>query len=178
MSPHRNIRDQLLARYKYFISFFKRDYAFEDYPVHIRRFNSEEVAKGLPRYRAWFINWGGPIGSGKTAKEARVDLRKVFASIKNHREDLPRPGTDVPIQLAPHDRVDAHKELANSFIQNVLELEWALITDQSALWDFHSRTDNVALTSKIKELYEVDVSDIESGNLADIFDRIATGKRL
>jgi hypothetical protein len=58
----------------------------------------------------------------------------------------------------------------------VLNLEWALISDESSLWHFHSSDDNQALIAKINEVYGVDVSDIESAKLWQILDRIAANR--
>jgi hypothetical protein len=47
-----------------------------------------------------------------------------------------------------------------------------LVTDESSLWDFHSEETNEEYHRKIMEVYGTDVSDIESGNLVRIFERI------
>ena len=46
------------------------------------------------------------------------------------------------------------------------------ISDQSSLWDFHGEMSNEHLHRKIWDAYRVDVSDIESANLVEIFERI------
>jgi len=86
---------------------------------------------------------------------------------------MPRPGTEVPIEFAPSDRVHSNSELTDEFIQRVLGLDWAFVSDQSSLWDFHTNDSNDALNAKIREIYGVDVSDVESGSLAEILQRIA-----
>ena len=78
-----------------------------------------------------------------------------------------------PIVFVPRPRIDHHSELVNDFIQRVLELDWAWISDQSSLWDFHTDTTNGKYIERIHRVYGVDVSDVQNGNLADIFDRIA-----
>ena len=55
----------------------------------------------------------------------------------------------------------------------VLGLDSVWISDESSLWDFHTDETNENLANRIKDMYGADVSDISSGNLADIFDRIA-----
>jgi hypothetical protein len=52
-------------------------------------------------------------------------------------------------------------------------VDWAWISDESSLWDFHASDDNRALIAKISEVYAVDVSDIESVRLREILERIA-----
>jgi hypothetical protein len=96
---------------------------------------------------------------------------------KEASEPLPRPGTRVPIKFASQERVKAQAELAKDFTQRVLELEWAWISDGSSLWDFHTNESNDALYAKIKEIYGVDVSDIQSARLSEILERIAAEQR-
>ncbi len=76
-------------------------------------------------------------------------------------------------EFAQRKRVGAHAELAEDFTRRVLNLDWAFISDESSLWDFHEDLANEALTTRIKEVYGVDVSDIESAKLPDILERIA-----
>lgn len=71
------------------------------------------------------------------------------------------------------ERVGQHSELARDFVKRVLDAEWARISDESSLWDLHGDETNESLAEKIRHTYGVDVSDISSGNLADIFDRIS-----
>jgi hypothetical protein len=42
-----------------------------------------------------------------------------------------------PLTYASSDRIDAFEELATEFLREILELPWALMTDESALSDFH-----------------------------------------
>jgi len=88
------------------------------------------------------------------------------------KPNLPRPGTKVPIEFATTERVGQHSELAKDFVKRVLDIDWAWISDESSLWDFHGDESNGNMTDKIRDIYGVDVSDISDGNLADIFDRI------
>ncbi len=72
--------------------------------------------------------------------------------------------------------MDANPELAEDFVRRVLNLDWAWISDESSLWDFHDSDDNQALIAKINEVYGVDISDIESAKLWQILDRIAASE--
>lgn len=133
------------------------------------------------RYSAYIANWA-LSGSGDTKHEAIANLNGVFQAVKaekeKHGEPLPRPGTQVPIQFASRDLVDQHADLADDFVRRVLDLPWALITDESSLWHFHSDETNGVFVSRIREVYGVDVSDIESAKLAEIFDRIAATRSI
>jgi hypothetical protein len=111
-------------------------------------------------------------GSANSRSEALEELRKNFDRFKATKPNLPRPGTKVPIEFAANERVGQHSELAKDFVKRVLGLDWAWISDESSLWDFHEDETNESLIEKIRHTYGVDVSDISNGNLADIFDRI------
>ena len=115
------------------------------------------------------------LGGGNTRQEALEDLRLSFERFKATKQPLPRPGTKVPIQFAANHRVDQHSALAKDFVKRVLEIDWAWISDESSLYDFHGDESNKKLIDRIRDIYGVDVSEISSGNLADIFDRIAKG---
>ncbi len=95
-------------------------------------------------------------GLGNTREEAMQELAFQFVRIKGdwHRDGKPwlRPGTRVPIEFAPSGRVYADHELADDFIRRVLGLDWAFVSDESSLWDFHTGETNEALVAKIREL--------------------------
>ena len=173
--------DKTRASWKYFLSLFKRDWEFSDYPISVR---SQEIDPNYVgtrltqhRYSAQIVNWWVVSGSGDTEREALQELQKNFSTTKAERaksgKKLPRPGTHVEIEFASRERVDAHPALAEDFTRHVLNLDWAWISDESSLWDFHSSDDNQALIAKINDVYGVDVSDIESARIWQILDRIA-----
>ncbi|MGA9071653.1 MAG: hypothetical protein WB424_15420 [Terracidiphilus sp.] len=180
------IKYQLCALWKWSISFRKGDWELEDYPVFVRMqepdptsvYNSPRFK--FHRYKAGIVNWH-PTGGGDTREEALQNLKNTFAAVKLKKKEagktLPRPGTQAPIEFASQSKVNAHSELADEFIQRVLELESAWISDQSSLWDFHTDENNDAYFAKIKEIYGVDVSDIQYANLAEIFERIAASEK-
>lgn len=171
------------AWWKCFRSLFKRDWDLSDYPISVRKHEIDPDYVGTRlkqhRYSAQIVNWG-LSGNGDTEEEALKDLEKSFSTTKAERaksgKKLPRPGTHVEIEFASRERVDAHPELAEDFIRRVLNLDWAWISDESSLWDFHSSDDNRALIAKINEVYGVDVSDIKSAKLWQILDRIAASR--
>jgi hypothetical protein len=168
---------QALALWKSLLSMFKAEWKLDDYPI---RFRSQPATdpptasrlKALP-WVARIINWPVMSGTGDTKSAALAELRLSFERFKETKPSLPRPGTHVPIEFAPSVRVNRHRELARDFTQRILGMEWAWISDGSSLWDFHGEPSNDGLNEKIRQTYGVDVADISSGNLADIFDRIA-----
>jgi hypothetical protein len=174
------VKNQLRAAWKFCLSIRKRDWELYDYPVVMREQEVDPSYAGMRfkqyRYTASIVNWA-LAGAGDTEREALQALSKSFTTAKVERAktgtSLPRPGTHVPIQFVSQERVSAHPELAEDFIHRVLKLDWAWISDESSLWDFHKDETNNILIVKIKEVYGVDVSDIQSARLSEIFERIA-----
>ena len=174
------VHNQFRAAWKFCLSFTKRKWELRDYPVSIREQEVDPAYSGTRlkqhRYMAFIVNWGLP-GSGDTQAEALRELETAFETAKRNRPLMPRPGTRVPVQFAAQERVSAHPELAEDFVRRVLELEWAWISDESSLWDFHWDETNDALYAKIEEVYGVDASDIKSAKLSEILDRIAAAQK-
>jgi hypothetical protein len=84
-----------------------------------------------------------------------------------------RPGVNAPIEFATQELVSANRELSEDFTRRVLNLDWAWISDESSLWDFHTDETNEQILGKIFEVYGVDVSDIDSARVSEILNRIA-----
>jgi hypothetical protein len=81
------------------------------------------------------------------------------------------------VEIAPHSGVDRFDDLADQFMREVLDIDTFLITDESNLSDFGPLDERPeqwlsAIHSRIIEVFGVDVSDIRSGNLLEIFIRI------
>ena len=176
LGTFKQIGFQTGAAWKRLTSTFKSEWAIGDYPINTQ-FHPPSETSAISRLKpfvwsAAVINWPGMSGGGSTRQEALEDLRNRFEQFKATNKELPRPGTKVPIKFAARNRVDRHPELAKDFIERILGLEWAWISDESRLWDFHDEETNDVLIQKIRRTYGVDVSDISNGNLADIFDRI------
>jgi hypothetical protein len=181
------VTDTLKTQWKRLLSYHKRDWDLADYPVVIR---TQEFTPGLPSrfarhpFRALVLGWLIDA-TGDSKEEALANLKGEFARRRQMRLDegkqLPRPGTRVPIVFASHARVDGHAGLADDFIRRVLHpvlgIEDVWITDQSSLWNFHFDETSDELVAKIRDVYGVDVSDIESQTLVDIFDRIEAARR-
>jgi hypothetical protein len=84
------------------------------------------------------------------------------------------------IELAPTTNVDLFVEVGEDFMLRVFGLEPSgyLITDESSLADFIGLEDmdRVGIRNKIQKIYEIDLSDTDSGNLVEIFARIHKAK--
>jgi hypothetical protein len=178
------VRNQLGPAGKFCLSLRKRDWELHDYPVAVRKQEIDPSYAGerfkRHAYAASIVNWG-LTGTCDTEVEALQALERNLRTAKAERAStgqlLPRPGTKVPVQFASQERVKAHAELAGDFISRVLNLKWAWLTDESSLWDFHHDETNEVLTAKIKQVYGVDVSDIQSAKLSEILERIATNQK-
>jgi predicted RNase H-like HicB family nuclease len=169
----RQIADGMRMAWKRALSYFRRSWKFSDYPIRVR-----VQSDVLPDARYWARVLGWNLdGLGSTRDDAMRALEQVFetrkAALTEKGKPLPRPGRRAPVRFAPQERVLAHGDLAEDFIQRVLGLEWAWISDESSLGDFHNEQTNATLCAQIRAAYGVDASDIESGNIADILDRIA-----
>lgn len=80
------------------------------------------------------------------------------------------------VELASTEGIQSFRDLAEQFMSVIFDLEPGvyLITDESSLTDFVGVEDLELdhILSKIDDLYGVDVSDVERGNLLKIFDKI------
>jgi hypothetical protein len=169
------LRNRFLAAYKWLLSFRKSEWGLSDYPVGIA-VQKLEPALTSPRfklqpYRAYIINWT-VIGLGDTPEEAKANLAQNFENIKAEGQELTRPGKTRPIVFASQEEVSKDEALSQDFIQRILGMEWAWLSDESSLWDFHSEQTNDLFYEKISDIYGVDVSDIQSARLWEIFERI------
>ena len=80
------------------------------------------------------------------------------------------------IVVAPTDGVDAFRDVAEEFMGAIFEMEPGsyLITDESSLHDFEDleAMDLHDSRAKIRSVFDVDVRDVLSGTLLEIFARI------
>jgi len=80
------------------------------------------------------------------------------------------------IVFAPTTGVDMFLEISGDFMKRIFNFEPGeyLITDESSLLDFTGLDEMKMedIRGRIQDVYDLDVSDIESGNLLEIFKRI------
>lgn len=80
------------------------------------------------------------------------------------------------IEFAPTTGVDLLTEISEEFMQKIFGLEPGdyFISDESSLRDFTGLDDGVLndIRQKIQQTYDLDVSDIPSGNLLERFTRV------
>lgn len=99
---------------------------------------------------------------------------------ENDRVILSGPFKGKKIEFAPTNGVDMFLDISEDFMKKIFnfEPEEYLISDESSLFDF-TGLDEIELTDiqkKIQDVYDLDVSDIASGNLLEIFMRIHHSK--
>ena len=168
---------QVRAVGKFLASFRKRAWSVEDYPVVIKhREQSPDPGARFIHY-PWsvlIINWWHIRGDGTTLQLAMEDLQKKLSD--HDPQELPRPGTGRPLEIsyASQDEIAKLEHVAGQFFPAILKIAYedCIITDESSLWDFHGDETNDEYHLRILEHYDVDVSDIQSGNLVEIFKRI------
>ncbi len=166
---------------KYIQSFFKSDWTLEDYPIEFRHFDIDESSMHRRFTPApWFVriaNWWAMFGHGQTKTEAYGELKRRFDEYKNRGLTLPRPGARKrpQIEMASRVEIEQYEQVAIDFFEKILGMSYrdCLITDESSLWDFPGDETNTVYHHKIAEVYGTDASDIESGNLVQIFRRIS-----
>jgi|SRR5687768_11801653 len=87
---------------KYALSFFKRQWTLDDYPIDLWRqwpgYQADESAPVV--FVARIAGWQALVGSGTTEQEAISDLRRQFEDYRRMAERLPRPGTFVAQETA------------------------------------------------------------------------------
>jgi hypothetical protein len=176
------LKNRLHSYWKWLLSFRKNDWGLDDYPIAIRKEDeNRDPYFTAPRftqhkYVAHILN-AALTGGGDTPLAARDGLKESFEIVRNRRledgKSLVRPGRSWPVEFASQTHVNENEALSEDFIHRVLDLGWAWVSDESSLWDFHADIDNTRLHAKIMEIYGVDVSDIQSGRLTEIFERIA-----
>jgi hypothetical protein len=167
--------DWVKAGWFFLTSFFKRSWDLSDYPIRVREREPQE-RHGRHADITWsaqVVNWWAMSGHGYSREEALAGLAKNFNAFKSLPKEPPRPGSRVAFEFATDERIARHGGLVAEFIEQIFGPYQAyFVSDESSLWDFHERDSNDFLHKKILERYGVDVSDIESGSIADILDRI------
>lgn len=171
------LKFEIIAVLKYLTSFFKKDFKLSDYPIRLKQQNLNTVTIGQFNSVAWcaqIVNWWQMAGTGATKEEALANLDQNFNEFKNQHGRAPRPGSSVPIEFAPTDDIDKYSSIARDFFQKILGMNFdqCFVSDLSSLWDFPRVSDEERVFELIKQTYNVDVSDIKTGNLVQIFKRL------
>ncbi|MEG1026926.1 MAG: hypothetical protein RSF34_20815 [Flavobacterium sp.] len=156
------------ALFKMLISYFKKSWGFEDYPLNVW-FNPNTEQEDI-KYGAGFENWHLFVAHGKNKKEAIENLRLLFEEYKRNNVELPRPGTTVPIKFAQSTQIEKYEEIAVDFFDKIIKMDFynCFISDYTSLHDFD--VDIVDAVKNIKLIYNI-VPD-EDLVLSEIFKQI------
>jgi hypothetical protein len=99
---------------------------------------------------------------------------------ENNRVIPSGPFKGKKIEYAPSAGVDMFLNISEDFMKNIFyfEPDEYLISDESSLFDFTGldETELTDVQERIQDVYDLDVSDIASGNLLEIFMRIHHSK--
>ena len=170
------MKNFLLKLSKYFLSFFKKDWNIEDYPIVIKNnSNSNFISSDRLKVVRWVVivlGWLHMQGNGDTKEEALLDLHNKFINAKKGG-NLPRPGTTTPLILASTEGIKKYSDLALDFFDKILDVNYneVFISDESSIWDFVLEGDLALYYEKIKDAYGIDVSST-NGNFLKIFENI------
>ncbi len=122
--------------------------------------------------------WHRSFVLGRRQRKGRKGVGSLFTTqMKKDDKIIPSgPFKGKRIEFAPTTGIDMFLGIAEDFMQRIFDFEPGeyLITDESSLFDF-TGLDEMELGDiqrKIRDVYDLDVSDIESGNLLAIFTRI------
>ena len=170
--------DSVKAFAKYIASFFKHKWMLHDYPLKFTDRGPVEATGRVKPFR-WTVQIIKRLhmrGDGDTRDEAVRELHSALDRHYREHQSLPRPGTGrtLDLQFASTERIDAHRDLISDFVRRVIEKDpdYCFISDESTLWDSHDNHDNNDYIQKIRQLYDVDVADLNPPYIADIAERI------
>ena len=152
----------------YLLSYFKSNWGFEDYPLET--WSNQNAKQDEIKYGASFTNWTSFVAHGKTKDEAVENLKANFNQYRKENE-LPRPGTLVPIQYAETDRIEQFEAIAVDFFDKIIEINYydCFVSDLSSLHDFGLGDE--AIIKKIKSEYGIEPKDKDLF-LVDVFEQI------
>ncbi|MGZ5283783.1 MAG: hypothetical protein ACXWEY_16020 [Bacteroidia bacterium] len=159
---------KIKAFYKLILSYFKKQWNFEDYPLEIwinKNAEQEEI-----KYVASLTNWSLFIERGETLEIAKQKLKDKFLAYRKDNSKIPRPGSFVPIQYASTVEIEKYENVAVDFFNRIIEIDYdsCFISDESSLYDFGFEKEEAF--RKIKSEYNIEPN--ESLVLHQIFKQI------
>ena len=162
---------------KHFLSFFKQNWQLKDYPISFCRPNPDNVKRGLVDGNSWIASidgWVAMVGMANTKENAVIELEKCFINYVNSGSKLPRPGTKKELKFASTDGIEAHLDTFDQFCKDILNNDSSslFVSDESSLWDFTSEDNLDNYYKLILEKYNVDVSNVQDGNILLILKRL------
>src|SRR3989344_849001 len=168
------VRDQFNAVIKCALSFTKRDWDFEDYPIRTWKI-IDPHNDHLP-YAAGLTNWQAMITQGESPEKAMIPLKTHFEDAKKKGWTIRRPGTfhRLKVVFESGDNILRNEDLGYEFLDRIFGIKYVFFSDVTKLIDFESVESKEQTIGKIKESYGVDVTDIFDEPLWKILDRKST----
>jgi hypothetical protein len=114
--------DQIKALEKYFLSFGKKNWKFEDYPL--KTWKNPNAKEANIQYGAGIINWSLLVGHGETTDKAIEQLRERYQLRKADQKDVPRPGIKVPLKFVSTEKIDRYRGIAIDFLHHIFNLDY------------------------------------------------------
>ncbi len=105
-----------------------------------------------------------------------INICSVYKMNEDSRIISSGPLKGKKIEYAPTTGIDSFFEISEEFMKKIFDFRPGeyLISDESSLHDF-TGLDEMELSDihkRIQDVYDIDVSDIKSANLLEIFTRI------
>ncbi|HCY41921.1 MAG TPA: hypothetical protein DHV48_11290 [Prolixibacteraceae bacterium] len=175
--------DILKAIIKRLKSYSKTDWVFSDYPT--KTWTNPNDGEEKNAFGAGIINWSGLVGHGSSPAKALIALEDSFQLYKDNNDDLPRPGTKVPLMFASSEQIDKYENIGVDFFNKVFDLDYygGFYSDQSILSHFEPWEDLEKIEDVRNEIikrtllhYNVDITDIYNEPLWMILDKIEKEK--
>lgn len=135
----------------------KEDHTFEEYGLTVSWNKAFKCYQATLREFGTFGDDFWPLG--KNVAEAVGKLRGAFERFKReHPEELPLPGYCAPITIAPRDKLDEYKPIAEEIFGAIgYDMDGIVVTDLVRLSDYGEDGQETALLF-IKERFGIDVS--------------------
>jgi len=142
------------AIYKYILSFRKKDWEFEDYPLETWENTNSEQAD--IKFVASLTNWALFVAHGESKKIAVENLKNKFTEFKANNPEIPRPGKNVPVQFAETTEIDKYELIAVDFFDKIIGMNYysCFISDYSSLEEFDIDVEEAI--KKIKTYYNIE----------------------
>lgn len=159
--------EKILAFYKRLLSYTKKTWDLNDYPLRYKN-QADPNDKNIKPWVVQVVNWWTLTGLGDTKEEAYTMLNEAFENYKLYNDTMPRPGCSVPFQYADTTAVDNLEHVAVDFFDKILDYNYyeCFISDESSLIDFGQDTQETL--QKINDTYGLDLKEIGDGNIVRI----------
>ncbi len=165
---------QLKAWWKRILSFTKKTWKIDDYPLIYRKQDTTAGEYTLGEVKEWIvqvINWWTMTGLGNSKKEAYENLKENYLCFLEDNI-APRPGKRVPLKHAETTQIEQLEDIAPDFFEKILKMNYfnCFISDQSSLFDF-GKDENEVL-KKINSCYKLGLTDLGDGNIVRLLKMI------